>query len=52
MRAEQTDFPAADHFSYMLDVLNNGSTADDKVRLINTRYDDQERYLNSMCFTS
>ncbi|KAF7141660.1 hypothetical protein RHSIM_Rhsim06G0174300 [Rhododendron simsii] len=46
-RAEQTDFPSADHFSYMLDVLNNGSTADDKVRLINTRRDDQERLVRS-----
>ncbi|KAM7492403.1 hypothetical protein LguiA_035324 [Lonicera macranthoides] len=40
--AEQTEFPSAERFNYLLDVLNNGSTSDDKVRHINTKYNDQE----------
>ncbi|KAK0600528.1 hypothetical protein LWI29_015868 [Acer saccharum] len=36
-------FPSAEHFNYLLDVLNNGgSTNDDKVRHVETRYTDQE----------
>lgn len=37
-------FPLAEQFNYLLDVLNNGSTSDENVRRINTKYNDQERY--------
>ncbi|XP_068669293.1 zinc finger CCCH domain-containing protein 18-like isoform X3 [Aristolochia californica] len=36
------DFSSADRFSYLLDVLNNGSTNDDKNRHINNNYNDQD----------
>ncbi|KAK9284949.1 hypothetical protein L1049_024131 [Liquidambar formosana] len=39
---EQADFPSAERFNYLLDVLNNGSTSEDKVRHISTNYNDQE----------
>ncbi|KAM7498418.1 hypothetical protein LguiA_022832 [Lonicera macranthoides] len=41
-QAEQVAFPSAEQFNYLLDVLNNGSTSDENVRRINTRYNDQE----------
>ncbi|KAL7216408.1 hypothetical protein ACSBR1_028364 [Camellia fascicularis] len=44
-RAEQTEFPSADGFNYLLDVLNNGSN--ENVRRINTKYNDQERYMKA-----
>lgn len=40
VRAEQTEFPSADGFNYLLDVLNNGSNKN--VRRINTKHNDQE----------
>ncbi|OVA15105.1 RNA recognition motif domain [Macleaya cordata] len=40
--ADHNEFPSADRFSYLLDVLNNGSTSDDKARHSNTNYNDQE----------
>ncbi|PSS14330.1 Zinc finger CCCH domain-containing protein [Actinidia chinensis var. chinensis] len=40
--AEQSEFPSSGHFNYLLDVLNNGSITDDKVRCINTNYNDQD----------
>lgn len=36
------EFPMADHFSYTLDVLNNGSTSDEKARYTSNGYSDQE----------
>ncbi|KAL0001500.1 hypothetical protein SO802_015281 [Lithocarpus litseifolius] len=39
---EQAEFPSAERFNYLLDVLNNGSTSEDKVRHINTNYNDQD----------
>lgn len=41
---EQAEFPSAEHFNYLLDVLNNGSTSEDKLRHISTKYNDQDRY--------
>lgn len=41
--AEQAEFPSAERFSYLLDVLNNGSsTSEDKVRHISTHCNEQE----------
>ncbi|KAF3443272.1 hypothetical protein FNV43_RR12954 [Rhamnella rubrinervis] len=40
--AEQTDFPSAERFSYLMDVFNNGSTSENKLRRINTHYKDQD----------
>lgn len=42
-RGEQAEFPSAERFNYLLDVLNNGSTSEDNVRHISTHYNDQER---------
>nr|DAD23607.1 TPA_asm: hypothetical protein HUJ06_025070 [Nelumbo nucifera] len=39
---DHNDFPSADRFNYLLDVLNNGSTSDDKTRHTGTNYSDQE----------
>ena len=49
-RAEQAEFPSAERFNYLLDVLNNGSTSEDKVRHKNTNYNDQDRYEDMLCF--
>uniref|UniRef100_A0A5B7C8Q2 Zinc finger CCCH domain-containing protein 18 n=1 Tax=Davidia involucrata TaxID=16924 RepID=A0A5B7C8Q2_DAVIN len=40
VRAEQAEFPSAEGFNYLLDVLNNGSTSKDKVRHTSTNYND------------
>ncbi|KAJ4730202.1 zinc finger CCCH domain-containing protein 18 [Melia azedarach] len=40
--AEQAEFPSAVRFNYLLDVLNNGSTSEEKVRHISTHYNDQD----------
>ncbi|KAK2648295.1 hypothetical protein Ddye_015784 [Dipteronia dyeriana] len=40
--AKQAEFPSAERFNYLLDVLNNGSTSDDKMRHISTNYNDQD----------
>ncbi|KAK9924357.1 hypothetical protein M0R45_032730 [Rubus argutus] len=40
--AEQAEFPSAKEFNYLLDVLNNGSTSEDKIRHINTNYNDHQ----------
>ncbi|KAH9745222.1 zinc finger CCCH domain-containing protein 18 [Citrus sinensis] len=39
---EQGDFPSAERFNYLLDVLNNGSTSEDQVSHISTHYNDQD----------
>ncbi|KAM0955943.1 hypothetical protein ACFX2A_024775 [Malus domestica] len=39
---EQAEFPSTEEFDYFLDVLNNGSTSDDKISHINTNYNDQD----------
>lgn len=46
--AEQAEFPSAEHFNYLQDVLNNGSTSEDKVRHINTKscYQESSQGLN------
>lgn len=42
---EQPDFPSAERFNYLLDVLNNGSgTTEETIKHIETKYNDQERY--------
>ncbi|XP_062152648.1 zinc finger CCCH domain-containing protein 18 isoform X3 [Alnus glutinosa] len=41
--AEQAEFPSAEQFNYLLDVLNNGSASEDNRRHINTNYIDQDR---------
>ncbi|KAJ6680579.1 TRANSCRIPTION FACTOR C3H FAMILY-RELATED [Salix purpurea] len=42
-RAEQTDqFPSAEHFNYWFDVLNNGSTSEEKYRHIRTNCSEQD----------
>ncbi|KAK2995648.1 hypothetical protein RJ640_013605 [Escallonia rubra] len=38
----QPEFPSAERFNYLLDVLNNGSTSEEKVWRINTTCNDQE----------
>ncbi|XWS36693.1 hypothetical protein CRYUN_Cryun20dG0107400 [Craigia yunnanensis] len=40
--AEKADFPSAERFNYLLDVLNTGSTSEEKVRHISTNYSDQD----------
>ncbi|XP_022771675.1 zinc finger CCCH domain-containing protein 18-like isoform X2 [Durio zibethinus] len=40
--AEQADFPSAERFNYLLDVLNTGSTSEEKARHISTNYSDQD----------
>uniref|UniRef100_A0A5B7A079 Zinc finger CCCH domain-containing protein 18 n=2 Tax=Davidia involucrata TaxID=16924 RepID=A0A5B7A079_DAVIN len=40
--AEQAEFPSAERFNYLLDVLNNGSISEDKVRHISTNYNEQD----------
>lgn len=40
--AEQMEFTSAERFSYLLDVLNNGSTSEENIRRINTKYNEQE----------
>ncbi|XP_043691608.1 zinc finger CCCH domain-containing protein 18-like isoform X2 [Telopea speciosissima] len=40
--ADHNEFPSADRFNYLLDVLNNGSTSDDKTRHTSSIYTDQE----------
>lgn len=40
--AEDRDFTSADRFNYLLDVMNNGSTSDDKARHVNSNYNDQD----------
>ncbi|XWS31076.1 hypothetical protein CRYUN_Cryun23aG0046300 [Craigia yunnanensis] len=40
--AEQADFPSAERFNYLLDVLNTGSTSEEKVRHTSTNYSDQD----------
>ncbi|XP_068668346.1 zinc finger CCCH domain-containing protein 18 isoform X1 [Aristolochia californica] len=40
--ADYNDFSSADRFSYLLDVLNNGSTSDDKNRHTSNNYNDQD----------
>ncbi|KAK4845079.1 hypothetical protein QYF36_000592 [Acer negundo] len=42
--AEQAEFPSAERFNYLLDVLNNGSTSNDKMRHISTNYNDQDSH--------
>eukprot|EP00262_Sarcandra_glabra_P021144 TRINITY_DN8759_c0_g1_i1.p1 TRINITY_DN8759_c0_g1~~TRINITY_DN8759_c0_g1_i1.p1 ORF type:complete len:584 (-),score=57.06 TRINITY_DN8759_c0_g1_i1:413-2164(-) len=41
-RADQNEFNSADHYSYLLDVLNNGSTSDDKARHASSNFSDQD----------
>ncbi|XP_024959212.1 zinc finger CCCH domain-containing protein 18 isoform X2 [Cynara cardunculus var. scolymus] len=38
----QMNFSSAEQFGHLLDVLNNGSPNDDRIRQINTKYNDQE----------
>ncbi|KAL6975615.1 hypothetical protein U1Q18_024410 [Sarracenia purpurea var. burkii] len=40
--ADHSEIPSSGHFNYLLDMLNNGSTADDKLRHINAHCNDQE----------
>ncbi|PQQ06153.1 zinc finger CCCH domain-containing protein 18 isoform X1 [Prunus yedoensis var. nudiflora] len=40
--AEQAEFPSAKEFTYLLDVLNNGSTSEGKIGHINGNYNDQD----------
>lgn len=40
--AEQAEFPSAKEFTYLLDVLNNGSTSEGKIRHVNSNYNDQD----------
>ncbi|GAV86841.1 RRM_6 domain-containing protein [Cephalotus follicularis] len=39
---DHLNFPSAERFSYLLDVLNNGSSTDDKIRHTDTTCTDQE----------
>ncbi|XVF71745.1 hypothetical protein PTKIN_Ptkin12aG0064300 [Pterospermum kingtungense] len=40
--AEQANFPSAERFNYLLDVLNTGSTSEEKVRNISANYNDHQ----------
>ncbi|KAF2284807.1 hypothetical protein GH714_030699 [Hevea brasiliensis] len=40
--AEQAEFPSAQRINHFLDVLNNGSSSEDKLRRINSNYSDQD----------
>ncbi|XXG81872.1 hypothetical protein AAC387_Pa09g2417 [Persea americana] len=40
--AEDHDFTSADRFNYLLDVMNNGSTSEDKARLSTSNYSDPD----------
>lgn len=42
--ADNSNFPSAECFNYLLDALNNGSTTDDKPMNTGNNYTDQERY--------
>ncbi|KVI02061.1 Nucleotide-binding, alpha-beta plait, partial [Cynara cardunculus var. scolymus] len=49
----QMNFSSAEQFGHLLDVLNNGSPNDDRIRQINTKYNDQEKKKNeSKCSES
>lgn len=48
--AEQAEFPSAKEFTYLLDVLNNGSTSEGKIGHINGNYNDQDRYTHRCLF--
>ncbi|KAK8588536.1 hypothetical protein V6N12_022968 [Hibiscus sabdariffa] len=39
---QAADFPTYKRFNYLLDVLNTGSTSEDKVKHISTNYNDQD----------
>ncbi|XP_015583939.2 zinc finger CCCH domain-containing protein 18 isoform X1 [Ricinus communis] len=39
---EHAEFPSAERFNYLLDVLNNGSSSEGKFRRISTNYNDQD----------
>ncbi|MBA0617860.1 hypothetical protein Godav_027274 [Gossypium davidsonii] len=39
---QAVDFPTAERFNYLLDVLNTGSTSEEKVKHISTNYNDQD----------
>ncbi|KAF2292401.1 hypothetical protein GH714_021939 [Hevea brasiliensis] len=41
--AEQAEFPSAERFNYFLDVLNNGSSSEEKLKHTSTNYGDQDR---------
>ncbi|XP_058070693.1 zinc finger CCCH domain-containing protein 18 isoform X2 [Magnolia sinica] len=40
--AEDHEFPSADRFNYLFDVINNGSTSDDNAKHASSNYGDQE----------
>ncbi|KAJ9171071.1 hypothetical protein P3X46_019119 [Hevea brasiliensis] len=39
---EQAEFPSAERFNYFLEVLNNGSSSEDKLKHTSTNYSDQD----------
>lgn len=42
---QQTDFHSNERFNYFLDVLNNSSVSEQNISQINTKYNEQERYV-------
>lgn len=44
INADNFNFPSVECFNYLFDVLNSGSTSDDKHKHIDTNYTDHERY--------
>lgn len=44
LNADHLNFPSAERIDYLLGVLNNSSTTDDKAKHVETKYTDQERY--------
>lgn len=44
LNADNFNFPSAECFNYLFDVLNSGSTSDDKHKHTDTNYTDHERY--------
>lgn len=44
INADNFNFPSAECFNYLFDVLNSGSTSDDKHKHIDSNYTDHERY--------
>ncbi|XP_038703251.1 zinc finger CCCH domain-containing protein 18-like [Tripterygium wilfordii] len=41
-RPEQAEFPSAERFNYLLDVLNNGSNSEDRARPFSSSYNDPD----------
>lgn len=48
--ADHLNFPSAERFGHLFDVLNNGSNAADRVKHAENNHNDQEWYENNVYF--